>query len=175
MIKNIILSGLLLFCLPGIAQKPVPQNWLKKITPSSDSLPTKERQRILTASLSEAGSQRKNILVFSPSAKTTKDKDALFIRRSENKEIYKVNIPMVVSDKISETEKNLDRLFTEAGRNSYILFFDEAGDLFSRTGQAEVTMNYIQSLAQSKNVITIFWCEEDCLKWLKKGSYVLVK
>ena len=47
-------------------------------------------------------------------------------------EIYRVDLSTVVSKYIGETEKNLERIFTEAQSSNVILFFDEADSLFGR-------------------------------------------
>lgn len=46
--------------------------------------------------------------------------------------LYKADLSKIISKWAGETEKNLDRLFTEAERNNGILFFDEADAIFSR-------------------------------------------
>lgn len=47
-------------------------------------------------------------------------------------ELYKVELPMVVSKYVGETEKNLNHIFREAARSQAILFFDEADVLFGK-------------------------------------------
>jgi AAA+ superfamily predicted ATPase len=47
-------------------------------------------------------------------------------------ELYKVDLSGVVSKYIGETEKNLQRIFREAGGGGAILFFDEADALFGK-------------------------------------------
>jgi ATP-dependent Clp protease ATP-binding subunit ClpA len=96
-------------------------------------------------------------------------------RPAGKKEVYKVDLTAVVSKYINETEKNLENLFAEASNKQWVLFFDEADALFSKSKEPEATANYLQKLAESKKVLTIFWCEEDCLKWLGKSKYVLVQ
>lgn len=46
--------------------------------------------------------------------------------------VHGVDLPMVVSRYIGETEKNLSRLFDRAQKESAILFFDEADALFGK-------------------------------------------
>jgi hypothetical protein len=46
-----------------------------------------------------------------------------------------VDLSLLVSKWIGETEKNLDAVFTEAGRSHCVLFFDEADTLFGRRGE----------------------------------------
>jgi hypothetical protein len=46
-----------------------------------------------------------------------------------------VDLSLLVSKWIGETEKNLDAVFTEAGRSHCVLFFDEADTLYGRRGE----------------------------------------
>lgn len=50
-------------------------------------------------------------------------------------EVYKVDLAMVVSKYIGETEKNLAALFDKAEHKNWILFFDEADSLFGKRTQ----------------------------------------
>ena len=47
-------------------------------------------------------------------------------------ELYKVELPAVVSKYVGETEKNLSEIFREASRSQAVLFFDEADVLFGK-------------------------------------------
>jgi SpoVK/Ycf46/Vps4 family AAA+-type ATPase len=49
-----------------------------------------------------------------------------------NKEVYKIDLSMIVSKYIGETEKNLELLFARAEDKDWILFFDEADALFGK-------------------------------------------
>jgi hypothetical protein len=49
-----------------------------------------------------------------------------------NKEVFKIDLSMVVSKYIGETEKNLELLFARAEDKGWILFFDEADALFGK-------------------------------------------
>ena len=48
------------------------------------------------------------------------------------KEVFKIDLSMVVSKYIGETEKNLELLFARAEDKGWILFFDEADALFGK-------------------------------------------
>ncbi|MFT3734752.1 MAG: ATP-binding protein [Rhodocyclaceae bacterium] len=50
-------------------------------------------------------------------------------------DVYKVDLSMVVSKYIGETEKNLARVFDQAEDRRWILFFDEADALFGKRTQ----------------------------------------
>lgn len=48
------------------------------------------------------------------------------------RDVYKIDLSMVVSKYIGETEKNLARVFDQAEGHGWILFFDEADALFGK-------------------------------------------
>ncbi len=51
-------------------------------------------------------------------------------------DVYRIDLSMVVSKYIGETEKNLARVFDQAQHKDWILFFDEADALFGKRTQA---------------------------------------
>lgn len=60
---------------------------------------------------------------------------ASLIGKSCNKDVYKIDLSMVISKWVGETEKNLASVFDMAENKDWILFFDEADALFGkRTG-----------------------------------------
>jgi hypothetical protein len=63
---------------------------------------------------------------------TGKTLTASLLGKYTNKDAYKIDLSMVVSKFIGETEKNLANLFARAERKDWILFFDEADALFSK-------------------------------------------
>lgn len=63
---------------------------------------------------------------------TGKTFTAGLIAKEMKKQIYKVDLSMVVSKYIGETEKNLELLFARAEDKGWILFFDEADALFGK-------------------------------------------
>jgi AAA+ superfamily predicted ATPase len=52
-------------------------------------------------------------------------------------DLYKVDLSLLVSKYIGETEKNLDRIFTEAATSNAILFFDEADAIFGKRSEVK--------------------------------------
>lgn len=50
-------------------------------------------------------------------------------------DLYRVDLSTIISKYIGETEKNLERIFTEAQNSNVILFFDEADSLFGRRSE----------------------------------------
>lgn len=66
---------------------------------------------------------------------TGKTLTATLLGKYTGRDVFKIDLSMVVSKYIGETEKNLARLFDKAQNKNWILFFDEADALFGkRTG-----------------------------------------
>jgi AAA+ superfamily predicted ATPase len=63
---------------------------------------------------------------------TGKTLSACLIGGRCQREVHRVDLSLVVSKYIGETEKNLARLFSAAEREGWILFFDEADALFGK-------------------------------------------
>jgi hypothetical protein len=63
---------------------------------------------------------------------TGKTLTAMLLGQATGHEVYRVDLSMVVSKYIGETEKNLARVFDTAERRRWILFFDEADALFGK-------------------------------------------
>ena len=63
---------------------------------------------------------------------TGKTLTATLLGKYTGKDIYKIDLSMVVSKFIGETEKNLATLFDKAENKDWILFFDEADALFGK-------------------------------------------
>ncbi|GJM34487.1 MAG: hypothetical protein DHS20C18_34880 [Saprospiraceae bacterium] len=63
---------------------------------------------------------------------TGKTLTATLLGKYTNKDVYRVDLSMVVSKFIGETEKNLSNLFAKAQDKDWILFFDEADALFGK-------------------------------------------
>ena len=66
---------------------------------------------------------------------TGKTLTATLIGKETNREVYRIDLSMIVSKYIGETEKNLSKVFDYAEKRSWILFFDEADALFGRRTQ----------------------------------------
>ncbi|NJN94244.1 MAG: ATP-binding protein [Anaerolineales bacterium] len=52
-------------------------------------------------------------------------------------DLYKIDLSTVVSKYIGETEKNLEKIFTEAASSNAILFFDEADAIFGKRSEVQ--------------------------------------
>lgn len=67
---------------------------------------------------------------------TGKTLTAGLLGQSTGRDVYKIDLSMVVSKYIGETEKNLEKVFALAEDKSWILFFDEADALFGKRTEA---------------------------------------
>lgn len=63
---------------------------------------------------------------------TGKTLTATLLGKSNNMDVYRIDLSMVVSKYIGETEKNLSSVFDMAENKNWILFFDEADALFGK-------------------------------------------
>jgi hypothetical protein len=63
---------------------------------------------------------------------TGKTLTASLLGKYTGKDVYRIDLSMVVSKYIGETEKNLANLFAKAENKDWILFFDEADALFGK-------------------------------------------
>lgn len=74
---------------------------------------------------------------------TGKTITATLLGKYTQKEVFRIDLSMVVSKYIGETEKNLAALFDKAENKDWILFFDEADAIFGkRTGVRDAHDKY---------------------------------
>ncbi|OZG73983.1 hypothetical protein BTA51_09390 [Hahella sp. CCB-MM4] len=78
--------------------------------------------------------------------------------------VYRIDLSQLVSKYIGETEKNLEKVFREARKKNWILFFDEADSLFSKRTQInssndryanQSTAYLLQRLEDCPNVVIL--------------------
>ena len=63
---------------------------------------------------------------------TGKTLTATLLGKQFERDVYRIDLSQVVSKYIGETEKSLEELFEAAERKDWVLFFDEADDLFGK-------------------------------------------
>ncbi len=76
-------------------------------------------------------------VLFSGPPGTGKTLAAEVIARDLGLDLYQIDLSRVVSKYIGETEKNLDKIFTEARTSNAILLFDEADALFGKRSEVK--------------------------------------
>jgi hypothetical protein len=80
----------------------------------------------------DASARRGTVAVFSGPSGTGKTLSSEVVAHALGLTLYAVNLATVVDKYIGETEKNLDRIFTQAVGINGLLFFDEADALFGK-------------------------------------------
>ncbi len=101
--------------------------------------------------------------LFSGPAGTGKTMSAGILARELELDLYKIDLSGVVSKYIGETEKNLERIFSEAASANVILFFDEADALFGKRSEvkdahdryANIEISYLLQRMESYEGISI--------------------
>ena len=74
---------------------------------------------------------------------TGKTMTASLLGKYTGRDVFRIDLSMVISKYIGETEKNLSKLFDKAANKEWILFFDEADALFGkRTGVRDAHDRY---------------------------------
>jgi hypothetical protein len=68
---------------------------------------------------------------------TGKTMTACLLGKCTNRDVYKVDLSLIVSKYIGETEKNLSKVFDQAQHKGWILFFDEADALFGKRSETK--------------------------------------
>ncbi len=104
-----------------------------------------------------------NVLFSGPSG-TGKTMAAEIITGELCLDIYKIDLSMVVSKYIGETEKNLNNIFKEAEDSNAVLFFDEADALFGKRSEvkdahdryANIEINYLlQKMEEHEGIVIL--------------------
>ena len=97
-----------------------------------------------TANL-RTGSRRKALLFGGRNAAAA----AEALAKRLGRDLLPVDLSAVVSNYIGETEKNLDRIFSDAAANGALLFFDEADALFGKRTEVKDAHDRYAGLAIS--------------------------
>ncbi|MCC6967994.1 MAG: ATP-binding protein [Nitrospira sp.] len=103
-----------------VVPKVVKKAAAKKQAPARRATPTRAR----TSSVA--------VVVLSGSTPLRRNKAAELVAEELQLDLSKVNLSSVVSQRVGETEKNINRVFDDAERSGSILFFDEADALFGK-------------------------------------------
>jgi len=78
-------------------------------------------------------------------------------------DLYRIDLSSVVSKYVGETEKNLERIFSEASESNAILFFDEADSIFGKRSEvkdahdryANIEVGYLLQRMENYNGVAI--------------------
>jgi hypothetical protein len=102
-------------------------------------------------------------ILFAGPPGTGKTMSAEIIAGELGLDLYKIDLSTMVSKYVGETEKNLERVFTEAQNSSAILFFDEADALFGERSEvhdshdryANIEISYLLQRMEIYDGVTI--------------------
>ena len=102
------------------------------------------------------------VLFYGPPG-TGKTLTATLLGKFSGREVFRIDLSMIISKYIGETEKNLATLFDKAEQKNWILFFDEADAIFGkRTGvrdahdkYANQEVSYLLQRIESHSGLTI--------------------
>ncbi|MCE7978714.1 MAG: AAA family ATPase [Nitrospira sp. NTP1] len=84
------------------------------------------------ATATRTGKSSVVVVVLSGSTPLRRNKAAELVAEELQLDLSKVNLSSVVSQRVGETEKNINRVFDDAERSGSILFFDGADALFGK-------------------------------------------
>ena len=102
-------------------------------------------------------------MLFAGEPGTGKTMAAEVIAAALSLDLYKIDLSTIVSKYIGETEKNLERIFSEAQNSNAILFFDEADALFGKRSEvrdahdryANIEISYLLQRMEAYDGVTI--------------------
>ncbi len=124
--------------LPAEKQQPL-QDIVNRLTPSGI-------YRRLPGFLRGWFHHEKVLLILNGLSGTGKTLAAQVIANETGMDVYRIDLSFVVSKYIGETEKNLAALFDRAENRDWILFFDEADELFgARTSARDEEESYARA------------------------------
>ncbi|KJY25502.1 ATPase AAA, partial [Streptomyces sp. NRRL S-444] len=88
--------------------------------------------------LSAGGGRGRGVLgLFAGESGTGKTMSAEVVAAELGLDLYVVQLSSIVDKYVGETEKNLERIFTEAGRTDAVLLFDEADAVFGKRSEVK--------------------------------------
>jgi ATP-dependent 26S proteasome regulatory subunit len=102
-------------------------------------------------------------VLFAGPPGTGKTMSAEIIASELGLDLYKIDLSTIVSKYIGETEKNLERIFSEAQSSNAILFFDEADAIFGKRSEvkdahdryANIEVSYLLQRMEAYDGVTV--------------------
>jgi len=140
--------------LPGVIDAPSGATWDDLVLPAQCIQRLHEYVSLVThrgqAELEMGGAVTGGpIALFSGPSGTGKTFAAEVLANSLELPLFRVDLALLVSKYIGETEKNLDALFEAAANEPVLLLFDEADRLFARRGEVQDAHDRYANLAVS--------------------------
>jgi SpoVK/Ycf46/Vps4 family AAA+-type ATPase len=116
--------------------------------------------------------------LFTGADKKVSDSSSRWLAARFQRDLYRVDLSILVNKYIGETEKNLENVFLNAENKNWILFFDEADALFGkRTNVKDAHDKYanqevsylLQRIEKFEGLVILACnspeCKEKCLKY----------
>ncbi len=102
-------------------------------------------------------------VLFAGDPGTGKTMAAEVIAKELNLDMYRIDLSTLISKYIGETEKNLEKIFSEAESSNAILFFDEADAIFGKRSEvkdahdryANIEVSYLLQRMEAYDGVTI--------------------
>lgn len=102
-------------------------------------------------------------VLFAGDPGTGKTMAAEVIAKELNLDLYRIDLSTLISKYIGETEKNLEKIFSEAESSNAILFFDEADAIFGKRSEvkdahdryANIEVSYLLQRMEAYDGVTI--------------------
>lgn len=180
--------------VPGLSRAPAITDltaWVRKIEPRADLqvlwLSTSQKAILndISKRARETSGQRGNptLVLFTGAGATDQMDAAEALSQDLQKDLYRIDLNMLVSKYIGETEKNLDRLFRTAGIAGAILLFDEADALFAKRSEvkdshdryANIEINYLlQRLETYDGLAILATNSQDAIEKLSDQVHLVV-
>jgi SpoVK/Ycf46/Vps4 family AAA+-type ATPase len=110
--------------------------------------------------VTKSGKRGLNILL-SGSSQPGKTKTAALLGRRTRRDVFRVDLAMVISKYIGETEKNLAKLVDLAEARDWILFFDEADALFGKRSEVRDAHDRFARLLKYHQTTVLIALEND--------------
>lgn len=157
-----------------------------RLTRKSTSLSAKDKrfEKLIQSLPGKPEADFPNLIAFTNGSKEEAEAAVKASASRLDMKIYRIDLSMVVSKYIGETEKNLDKLFERAESRDYILFFDEADALFGKRSSvsdahdryANQEISYfLQKIRDYKGIVMMLISDPGSLQNRTKGmSFTLV-
>ncbi len=125
-----------------------------------------------------ANSEITNLLFFSPED-SAKQMAIDILQERLRRRVYSVDLNVITSKYIGETEKNLDKIFSKADVSDSILFFDEADSLFGKDKKNKLSIEgqkyLLSKLEQNSRVIIFVIYKSENLELLESKFNVIIR
>jgi SpoVK/Ycf46/Vps4 family AAA+-type ATPase len=147
MLKYLLLACSMAAGIYGMTQGEKKKNFeqFNKITAADSLVSLSESVKARLSNILNNQKQSKGAirLHFSGADKKVVTNASRWMAAGLKQDIYRIDLSLLVSKYIGETEKNLEMVFAKATENNWILFFDEADALFGkRTGVKDAHDKY---------------------------------